>query len=129
MQLKDQGDWQIQVGTIDHFLIRNLRKFSHFLLLLLTAQKARDLAIEHNFDIHPASSAVEPLPDQCSEAFQFHSVLDKDVERVIKGFSSNKAPGYDRVSARILKDSLPVILPSITSIMNYSFHTGTFAKA
>ena len=49
----------------------------------VTAQKARDLAIEHNFDIHPASSAVEPLPDQCSEAFQFHSVLDKDVERVI----------------------------------------------
>ena len=49
----------------------------------VTAQKACDLAIEHNFDIHPASSAVEPLPDQCSEAFQFHSVLDKDVERVI----------------------------------------------
>ena len=35
----------------------------------VTAQKARNLAIEHNFDIHPASSAVEPLPDQCSEAF------------------------------------------------------------
>ena len=72
---------------------------------------------------------MEPLPDQCSEAFHLHSVLDKDVERVIKGFSSNKAPGYDRVSARVLKDSLPVILPSITSIMNYSFHTGTFARA
>ena len=95
----------------------------------VTAQKARDLAIEHNFDTHPASSAVEPLPDQCSEAFQCHSVLDKDVERVIKGFSSNKAPGYDRVSARVLKDSLPVILPSVTSIMNYSFHTGAFARA
>ena len=95
----------------------------------VTAQKARDLAIEHNFDTHPASSAVEPLPDQCSEAFHLHSVLDKDVERVIKGFSSNKAPGYDRVSARVLKDSLPVILPSVTSIMNYSFHTGTFARA
>ena len=95
----------------------------------VTAQKARDLAIEHNFDIHPASSAVEPLPDQCSEAFQFHSVLDKDVERVIKGFSSNKAPGYDRVSARVLKDILPLILPSITSIMNYSFDSVTVARA
>ena len=76
---------------------------------IVTAQKARDLAIEHNnFDIHPASSAVEPLPDQCSEASQFHSVLGKDVKRVIKGFSSNKAPGYGRVSALVLKDSLPV---------------------
>ena len=83
----------------------------------------------NNFDIHVASPAVEPLPDQCSEAFQFHSVLDKDVERVIKGFSSNEAPGYDRVSAPVPKDSLPVILPSITSIMKYSFHTGTYAGA
>ena len=95
----------------------------------MTAQKASDLAIEHNFDIHPVLLVVEPLPGQCSEAFQFHSVLDKDVERVIKGFSSNKALGCDRVSARVLKDSLPVILPSITSIMNYSFYTGTFVRA
>ena len=60
----------------------------------MTAQKARDLAIEHNFDIHPVVSAVEPSPDQCSEAFQFNTVLDKDVEDVIKGFSSKKPPGY-----------------------------------
>ena len=72
---------------------------------------------------------MKPLPAQCLEAFQFHSVLVKDVERGIKGFSSNKAPGYDRVSANVLKDSLPVILTSITSIMNYSFHTGTFVRA
>ena len=62
-------------------------------------------------------------------SFQLPTVLDKDVERVIEGFSSNKAPGYDRVSARVLEDSLPVILQSITNIMNYSFHTGTFARA
>ena len=49
----------------------------------VTAQKASDLTIEHNFDIHPVLLVVEPLPGQCSEAFQFHSVLDKDVERVI----------------------------------------------
>ena len=56
-------------------------------------------------------------------------MLDKDVERVIKGFSSNKAPGYDRVSARVFKDCLPVFLPSTASIMDYFFHTGTFARA
>ena len=95
----------------------------------MTAQKARDLPIENNFDGQPALSAVEPSPDQCSEAFQFHTVLDRDVESVMKGFSLNKAPGYDRVSARVLKDSFPVILPSITSVMNYSFYTGTFARA
>lgn len=74
-------------------------------------------------------NSIEPSLDQCSEAFQFHTVLDGDVERVIKSFALNKAPGHDRVSTRVLKDSLPVILPSITSIMNNSFHTGTFARA
>ena len=44
-------------------------------------------------------------------------VLEKDVERVIKDFSINKAPGYDRFSARVFKYSLPVILPSITSVI------------
>ena len=71
----------------------------------MTAQKASDLAIEHNFDIHPVLLVVEPLPGQCSEAFQFHSVLDKDVERVIKGFSSNKhlaATEYLHVYSRIV---------------------------
>ena len=63
-------------------------KFNEYFtsVVSVTAQKARDLAIEHNFDIHPASWAVESLPDQCSEAFQFHSLLDKDDERVIEGY-------------------------------------------
>ena len=39
----------------------------------VTAQKAHDLAIEHNFDIHPAMS-VESSPDQCSETFRFQTV-------------------------------------------------------
>ena len=67
----------------------------------VTAYKAGDLAIEHNVDIHPALFAVELLPTQCLEAFQFHSVLVKDVESVIKGFFSNKAPSYDKVSASV----------------------------
>ena len=112
-----------------------VNNFNEYFTLVgsVTAQKALDLSIEHHFDIHPAISpavsAVEPSLDQCSEVFQFHMVLDKDVEHVIESFSLNKAPGYDRVSARVLKDNLPVILPSITSITDNSFHTGTFARA
>ena len=67
----------------------------------MTSYKAGDLAIEHNVDIHPALFAVEPLPAQCLQAFQSHSVLVKDVESVIKGFSSNNAPSYDKVSASV----------------------------
>ena len=93
----------------------------------VTAQKASDLATEHNFDINPITTV--PIPDECPEIFQFHAVSDKDVESVIRGFASNKAPGYDKVSVRVLKDSLPAILPAITTIMNNSFNTKTFARS
>ena len=93
----------------------------------VTAQKASDLATEHNFDIDPTTTV--PTSDDCPEIFQFHAVSDKDVKSVIMGFASNKAPGYDKVSVRVLKDSVPAILPAITTIMNNSFNTKTFARS
>lgn len=70
-----------------------------------------------------------PTPDECPEIFHFHAVSDKDVESTVGGFASNKASGYDKVSVRVLKDSLPAILPAITTIMNNSFNTETFARS
>ena len=64
----------------------------------VTAQKASNLATEHNFDINPTTACTVPTPDECPEIFQFHAVSDKDVESVIRGFATNKAPGYDKVS-------------------------------
>lgn len=93
----------------------------------VTTQKASDLATEHNFDINPTTTV--PTPDECPEIFQFHAVSDKDVESVIRGFASNKAPGYDKVSVRVLQDSLPATLPEITTIMNNSFNTKTFSRS
>ena len=95
----------------------------------VTAQKASNLATEHNFDINPTTTCTVPTPDECPEIFQFHAVSDKEVESVIRGFATNKAPGYDKVSVRVLKDSLPATLPAITTIMNNSFNTKTFARS
>ena len=92
------------------------------------AQKANDLVREHNFHIDPTMSTVESMPDEMSDLFQFHFVIEKDVEYVIKGFSSNKAPGHDKITAQVLKDSLSATLPAITCIMNNSFNTRTFAR-
>ena len=73
-------------------------------------------------------STLVSMTDECSDVFQFHPVLEKDVECVIKGFSSNKAPGHGKIYARVLKDSLLATLPTITRTMNNSFHTRTFAR-
>ena len=48
---------------------------------------------------------------------------------MVRNLPSNKAPGMDKISARILKDSLPVILPVITTIINGSFSSNIFARA
>ena len=61
--------------------------------------------------------------------FEFHAVTEQDSEKIGKHIPSNKAPGHDRVSARVLKDSLPATLPVITNLINSSFASKCFAQA
>ena len=91
-----------------------------------------DLAVEYDFH-----SAATTLPetwkhDGCPDDVLFHAVTEQEIEKVIKGSSLNKAPGLDKITASVLKDSLPAILSiitSITSITNNSLNTSTFPKA
>ena len=92
------------------------------------AQEAYDLACVYNYHINPAVPTLLRTPDDRPDLFRFNPVLEKDVEYVIKGFSSNKAPGRDKITTRVLKDCLPVIIPNITSIINNSFRSNCFPK-
>ena len=56
------------------------------------------------------------------------SVLEEDVKKIIRSLPSIKAPGYDKVTAKILKDSSPVIVPIITSLINSSFSSNIFPQ-
>ena len=55
-------------------------------------------------------------------------MTEQDTEKIVKHIPSNKAPGLDRVSARVLKDSLPVTLPIITNLIITSFASNCFAQ-
>jgi hypothetical protein len=44
-------------------------------------------------------------------------------------FSSNKAPGFDKVSMAVINDALPYIIPTLTQIVNCSLETGVFPTA
>ena len=46
-----------------------------------------------------------------------------DIERRISSMQSNKALGMDKVSVRVLKDYVTLILSVITSIINTSIET------
>ena len=96
----------------------------------ITAQKARDLSLHHGLNVN--SDVPTPLhisTDVSPELFVLHQVTENQVERVIRSLPSNKAPGMDKISSRILKDSLPSTLTTITHIVNNSFVTNTFARA
>ena len=50
----------------------------------------------------------------------------KQIQEIVLAMPTNKAPGIDKIPMRVVKDSLPVILPSLSSIINTSFVKGTF---
>lgn len=71
------------------------------------------------------------VPRQYPSCEQFHSntVSSGEIERIISSMPSNKAPGIDKISVRVLKDCLNPILPVITSIINTSIETCKFPTA
>ena len=44
-------------------------------------------------------------------------------------FSSNKAPGFDKVTMSVIKDALPCFLPVLTDIVNRSLLSSVFPAA
>ena len=96
----------------------------------ITAQKASDLSLHHGINVNlDAPTPLHTSTDVSLELFVLNPVTENQVEKVIRRLSSNKAPGMDKISSRILKDSLPSILTTITRIVNNSFVTNTFARA
>ena len=63
------------------------------------------------------------------ELFNLTPVTCTQVERIVSSMPSNKSPGPDKVSMRIIKDCLPVILGPLTDIINCSFATSTFPNS
>ena len=61
-----------------------------------------------------------------SQQFSFRRVNCDEVQKVITLMPSDKAPGIDKISIRVIKHGLPAILPSVTSIINESLASNTF---
>ena len=93
----------------------------------ITAQKASDLSLHYGLNVNlDVPTPLHMSSNVSSELFVLHQVTENQVEKVIRRLPSNKAPGMDKISSRILKDSLPSTLTTITRIVNNSFVTNTF---
>ena len=98
-----------------------------------TGDKARGIAQEFGFppcghDLF-RNFANDVHENDHREFFKFSSVTESLGENIVNGLPSNKTPGADKITSRVLKDSLHAILPIITHLFNKSFATGTFARS
>ena len=84
----------------------------------------------NNINISDTSLISTPMTRNSSEElFNFTPVTCTQVERIVSSMPSNKSPGPDKVSMRIIKECLPVILGPLTDIINCSFATSTFPNS
>ena len=119
----DQGHRGL-ARTKDHILYTLIGKSA--------ALKAKTLAEEYGFHFLNDKSIQPPtksyLHDDGCPLFEFQPVTEKRVGKIIRSLPSNKAAGPDKVTAEVLKDSLPITIAEITNLVNSSFSSNKFAQ-
>ena len=87
-------------------------------------QDINTLAEQCNYDLtNPSFVPRNYTPEQ---QFSFKQVDCKEIEKVINSMPVGKAPGNDKITARILKCCLSSIAPILTTIINASLTSSTF---
>ena len=61
----------------------------------------------------------------CHSTFSLQPISEDFVSSSISSLKTNEAVGLDKISARLLKDAVDVITPSLTALFNLSFQTRT----
>ena len=97
----------------------------------LTGYKANLITREYCLDKECGSreESIETGLHFETEGFEFQDVKEIDVKSGIKSLAANKAPGYDKISPRVLKDSCESIAPVISRLVNNSFRMAACPKA
>ena len=60
------------------------------------------------------------------QRFTFRPVECSEIEHIIFSMPTGKAPGIDKIPLRVIKDCLPAILPTLTSIVSNLLTSGVF---
>ena len=87
------------------------------------AEESKKIAIANNLTLVQPNEFVF---DNNTDEFCFYPVSSYEI---VNSFPSNKAPGMDKVSVAVIKDALPIILPTLTEIVNRFLLTVVFPLA
>ena len=89
------------------------------------AEESKKIAIANNLPSVQPNNLVYNNTDE----FNFRPVSSYEIRKIVNSFPSYKAPGVDKVSVSVIKDALPIILPTLTEIVNRSLLTAVFPLA
>ena len=90
------------------------------------AEESKKIAIANNLTLVQPNEFVF---DNNTDEFCFYPVSSYELRKIVNLFPSNKVPGMDKVSVAVIKDALPIILPTLTEIVNRSLLTAVFPLA
>ena len=74
----------------------------------------------------PNKSFDKYLQKRILTSFSFHTLEQKDVEKIIRNFKPKTSSGSDGISMKIIKLIMIPILPALTILINQSLVTGIF---
>ena len=82
-------------------------------------KKLSQLFITSDLNVNDYMTDVSPT-------FCFKEISQSFVRNQLQNLKANKAIGLDKVSIRVLKDSVEAVIPSITSLFNKSLNESLF---
>lgn len=105
----------------DPFLIAN--EFNSFFLNVVDNLNLNKAQADSFFSLHYKNNF--PIKLQLESIF-IEAILPEDLISIIKSLKNNTAPGYDGISATMLKEISENILDVLLHIINLSFQSGVF---
>ena len=95
------------------------------------SQKAQELACNFNLpvlNVTQENISINNTENKAVPMFFLRPVSTNEVQEIISSMPSNKSPGYDKVSMKVIKDCLPHVVQTLTNIINESLRTGEFPR-
>ena len=84
------------------------------------------MAQEHHIPVIE-HQALKHYPE--SEQFSLNQITREELVAVVMNMPSNKSPGMDKVTTKVIKDCLFTVSKPLTEIINLSFTSNTFPTA
>ena len=63
-----------------------------------------------------------------STSFEFLTITYDELKKVVKNLKTNKSPGLDNISIKLIKDAGDSIIPSLNHLFNLSLSSGIFPE-